>query len=468
MTDVIFSHWTVAAALGAACIGLLVFCFLLAIRLRGMKSSLNEIQSDSSRLKNGLVADLRDVLESAADRNIEAAVQHQERLAEHMAAALHHPLDGVAKSLQDFSSNQNAEIAQAVEKQMVLFADRLDSLLGSQVGNAKELQQQTVKSLEDSVVAVQSMSKTLSSTAESVTQTMLTQLRAGMSRSQAETDANLKELINKLGIHVANVIATIEQHAAVASRGALEEQTKISEQALRSIESLSTDVRTQSQAIESVAQSMRSAGTDVANAVDRIIEGMTGLMSGAAQEIVRSGQGFTEIFDKTSVLSHTMQQTATSLAASSRDLGVVVTDYRAARETLQGMVDVMRATADAARKDTTLAADFVARIEAAAQKLIVAQGQADQSVAKLKGVLGEVYSAFGAEMVETVRNFQEQLGKEPEQITDDSQSRHSEFDRMISDWVQTTPRLKPTKAGAQRERGEEKVLARAAGGRRSD
>jgi hypothetical protein len=69
-------------------------------------------------------------------------------------------------------------------------------------------------------------------------------------------------------------------------------------------------------------------------------------------------------------------------------------------------------------------------------------------------------------MVETVRNFQEQLGKEPEQITDDSQRRHSEFDRMISDWVQTTPRLKPTKAGAQR--GEEKVLARAAGGRRSD
>ena len=69
-----------------------------------------------------------------------------------MAAALHHPLDGVAKSLQDFSSNQNAEIAQAVEKQMVLFGDRLDRILGGQVGNAKELQQQTVKSLEESVV----------------------------------------------------------------------------------------------------------------------------------------------------------------------------------------------------------------------------------------------------------------------------------------------------------------------------
>ncbi|MGH7633608.1 MAG: hypothetical protein ACRENC_07745, partial [Gemmatimonadaceae bacterium] len=214
------------------------------------------------------------------------------------------------------------------------------------------------------------------------------------------------------------------------------------------------------QAIEVASQSMRTAGTDVANAVDRIIEGMTGLISGAAQEIMRSGQGFTQIFDKSSVLSGELQQTATALAASSRDISAVVTDYRSARETLQDMVDAMRATADAARKDSTLSADFVGRIEAAADKMTIAQGQADESLVKLKGVLSDVYGAFGAEMVETVRNFQEQLGKTStsQPSNEETQRRHTEFDRMISDWVQATPRVKPGKSGPREK--DERVLAR--------
>jgi hypothetical protein len=457
MTDAIFSQWTLAAALGAMCLGLLAFCFFLAMRLRGMRGQINDVQMGSNRLSDGLVNDLRHALESAGERHVEAAMQHQERLAEQLAEALHEPLQQVVQTLQDVTKNQNAEIAEAVEKQMILFADKLDRTLGGQVEHAKGLQLQTVKSLEESVGAIQQMSKSISTTAENATQTMLTQLRVGMSRSQAETDANLKEMINKLGVHVSNVIATVEQSASVAARSAVEHQTKISEQALHAIQSLSTDVRTQSQAIDSVAQSMRSAGTDVANAVDRIIEGMTGLMSGAAQEIVRSGQGFAEIFDKSNVLSHTLQQTATSLSASSRDLGAVVNDYRSARETLQGMVDAMRIAAETARKDSSLAADFVARIEAASQKLITAQNQADQSLGKLRSVLGEVYSAFGAEMVETVRNFQDQLGN-PDLTVEEAERRHSDFDRMISDWVQTSPRIKQNRPAGGRE---EKVLARA-------
>jgi hypothetical protein len=460
MTDIILSQWVIAAALAA-----LVFCclapvLLVSARMRGVKSALNDLRSDSARLKDGLVSDLREILDGATERQIEAAAQHQARLGQHLASALQQPLESVAQSLQDFSKNQNTEIAQAVEQQMSAFADRLDGLLGGQVASAKELQQQTIKSLENSVAAVQQMTKTIAASAENASQSMLTQLRAGISRSQAETDSNLKDLIGKLGVHVANVIATIEQQASVSGRSAIEQQRKISEQAQRSIETLSSEVRTQTQAIEVASQSMRTAGTDVANAVDRIIEGMTGLISGAAQEIMRSGQGFTEIFDKTSVLSSELSQTAAALANSSREIGGVVTDYRSARETLQEMVEAMRATAEAARRDSSLGADFVGRIEAAAQKMTIAQGQADESLVKLKGVLSEVYGAFGAEMVETVRNFQEHLGKTPtaQQPSEETQRRHTEFDRMISDWVQASPRVKSSKSGP-REKEDERVLA---------
>jgi hypothetical protein len=180
---------------------------------------------------------------------------------------------------------------------------------------------------------------------------------------------------------------------------------------------------------------------------------MTGLISGAAKEIMRSGQGFTEIFEKSDVLSRDLTETAAALAASSKDISVVVSDYRNARETLESMVDLIRQTAESARGDASLSSEVVARIEAAAQKLIAAQGQADEHLGKLNGVLSEVHTAFSAQMLETVRDFQEHLtiASYGQLAPDESQRRHSEFDRMISDWVQTTPRLKQGKPPPPRE-----------------
>jgi uncharacterized phage infection (PIP) family protein YhgE len=246
---------------------------------------------------------------------------------------------------------------------------------------------------------------------------------------------------------VSGAVAALEQQAIATGKLAIEHQEKISEEAERSMEALSCEVRAQTQAIEQASQSMRSVGTDVGNAVDRIIEGMTGLISGAAKEIMRSGQGFAEIFEKSSELSRDLTETAAALAASSKDISVVVSDYRNARETLQSMVDLIRSTAESARSDASLNSEGVARIEAAAQKLIAAQGQADEYLAKLNGVLSEVHTAFSAQMLEAVRDFQEHLTRAtPEQLaSEETQRRHSDLDRMISDWVQTTPRLKQGK-----------------------
>jgi hypothetical protein len=56
-------------------------------------------------------------------------------------------------------------------------------------------------------------------------------------------------------------------------------------------------------------------------------------------------------------------------------------------------------------------------------------------------------------MLETVRDFQEHLSNTPPPgpMSEDSQRRHSEFDRMISDWVQTTPRSKPGNGAPARD-----------------
>jgi flotillin len=390
------------------------------------------------------VHDLKEALERLAERQIEASGRQQELLGQQLSNSLRDPLQGVVRSLESFGRNQNEQVAHGLKDQMTAFADRLDQLLGGQVAQAKELQGKTLKSLETTIGAFQDMARSLATTTEGATGAMVKELRAGIARSLAETNANASELIRKLSAEVANAVKALEQQTAATGKLAIEHQRKISEEAQDAMEALSSEVRAQTQAIDLAAQSMRSIGTDVGHAVDRIIEGMTGLISGAAQEIMRSGQGFTEIFEKSSVLSRDLTETAAALAASSKDISGVVNDYRSARETLQGLVDLIRSTAESARGNASLTSDGVARIEAAAQKLIAAQGQADEHLAKLNGALSEVHTAFSAQMLQAVREFQEHLMRaSPQQpVPEELQRRHSELDRMISDWVQTTPRLK--------------------------
>jgi hypothetical protein len=493
MTQVILSQWVIASALGALCLGLLFFCLVPAVfimgRMRRMNRAVGTMRAESAHLK--------DALEHLTDRQVEALARHQEQFGQRLAAALREPLDEVARSLAGPGTAQNELVAerlqQHLQQQMTAFADRLDQLLGGQVAQAKELQLTTLKSLETTIAAFQDMTKAVGATTEGVTQALMKELRAGISRSLAETEVNTADLIGKLGAQVSSAVTALEQQAIATGKLAVEQQKLLSEEAQRSMEALSAEVRAQTEAAEQVALSMRSVGTDVGHAVDRIIDGMTGLISGAAREIMRSGEGFAEIFEKSSVLSRDLTDTSAALAQSSQEISVVVSDYRNARETLKSMVELVRTTAESVRGDPSLTSEVVARLEGTAQKLIAAQGQADANLAKLNGALAEVRTAFGAQVLETARELQAAPSKRaspeqpapprpgpeqpaaarpapepaapvrpaPEQpAPEETERRNSVFDRMISDWVQAPAQPRQP---AQPPREERLVRASAPG-----
>ncbi len=441
MTEIILSQWVIASALGALCLGMLFFCLVPAVfiigRMRRLDGTVGAMRTEAAELKG--------VLERLADKQIEASARQQEQLRQHLSVALREPIESVVKSLESYGKDQNERVDRGLQDQMRAFADRLDQLLGGQVAQAKELQAKTLRSLETTIAAFQDMARSVGQATEDTTHAMAKELRAGIGRALAETDSNVSALIGNLGAQVTSAVAVLEQQAISTGTMAIEQQKLLSGEAQRSMEALSSEVRAQTQAIDQASQSIRSVGTDVGHAVDRVIEGMTGLISGAAKEIMRSGEGFREIFVKSEKLNQDLTQTAAALAASTKEISVVVSDYRDTRETLKGMVDLVRSTAEAARRDTSLTANAAASIEAAAQRLVAAQGKADDYLGKLDGVLSEVHRAFSAEILKTVREFHEYLSRAQSQqpLSEDMQRRHSEFDRMISDWVQASPQLKP-------------------------
>lgn len=397
----------------------------------------------SAQLKDSLVGELRDILERLADRQIEASGRQQAELRQQLSSTLQQPLEGVARSLQEFGKHQSSGIAQGFQDQMATFAQKLDEVLGGQVDQAKDLQVQTLQSLEKAIAAFQGMAKSVGAAGESATQAIADQmrrtlddmstrqgqmsdtmrsfideLRAAAGKSQAETDSRLAELLTKLGAHISATVAQLEAQAAASTSATLNHQTQISDQATRSIEALAGEVRAQTQTIEIAAQSMRGAVADLASGVDRTVVQMgqgAGLMSEAASAFTRSGQGLAETFDRSSALIHQLVQTASTLTTASQQVEAVVADYRAARETFRTVVETLQLTVETARRDASLTSDVVTRIETAAQKLIAAQGEADTYLGKLNGVLAEAHEKFSDGMLMTVdktnREFHEHLNR---------------------------------------------------------
>ena len=117
MTEIILSQWVIAMALGALCVGLLLFCLVPAVfivtRMRRMDGAVGTLRAESAELRNSLVRELGSVLERVAERQIEATGRQQEQLGKQLSSALRDPLESVVQSLDDYGKTQNEQVARA-------------------------------------------------------------------------------------------------------------------------------------------------------------------------------------------------------------------------------------------------------------------------------------------------------------------------------------------------------------------
>jgi hypothetical protein len=109
--------------------------------LRRLVAASEQAVTNSQQLKDSLVGELGNILERLAEKQIEAAGRHSAEL----RTSLQQPIEAVAKGFSDFGRAQGQTIRAGLQDQMGAFADKLEQLLGGQVGQAKELQAETVR-----------------------------------------------------------------------------------------------------------------------------------------------------------------------------------------------------------------------------------------------------------------------------------------------------------------------------------
>jgi methyl-accepting chemotaxis protein len=393
--------------------------------------SSEESTAQAKILKDALVGDLGAILERLTERQIETAAQQHAQLRDQFVSAIDHglrePFGEFAQSLGQFRSQQGEQLSQGLQDSMAAFADKLDQMLGGQVGQAKALQAQTSQALESAVTAFQAMVHQVGSAGENATATISTQLsntledvsarqlqmndtmrtvvdelRSVVTKTQADTTSNLQMLLQELGAHVGQVVQTLHTETKASSLAHQDSVSAMATHTRESITELTISVRAQTEAIEHTTLAMRAAVTDLGSSVNRNIALMgegAGEIRNAADRFVSSGSAMAEVLDRSRALSSELSLAASTLSDSTQDVQSVISDYRAARETFASVVDGLRGTVETAKREVAMTTDIVARMEAAAQKLIHAQTQADAYLDSLNEVLVGAHGSFNKQML---------------------------------------------------------------------
>lgn len=382
-------------------------------------------------LKDALVGDLAAILERLTERQIETVAQQNAQLREQFVNAIDHglrePFGEIVQSLGQFRSRQGEQLSQGLQDSMAAFADKLDQMLGGQVGQARALQAQTLQALESAVTAFQSMAQQVGSAGESATasismqlsriledlsarqvqmndtmRTVVDELRSVVTKTQADTTSNMQAMLQEIAAQVAQAVQTLQAETKVSSLAHQDSVSAIESHTRESITELTTSVRAQTEAIEHTTLAMRAAVMDLGDSVHRNIALMgegAGEIRNAADRFVSSGSTMAEVLDRSRALASELSLAASTLSHSAQDVQTVINDYRAARETFANVVDGLRGTVETAKREVAMTTDIVARMEAAAQKLIFAQTQADSYLNSLNEVLVGAHGSFNKQML---------------------------------------------------------------------
>jgi len=393
-----------------------------------------ESATQTKILKDALVADLKQVLSDLTERQIAAQTAGNAVLGQaigaHIQASLQKPLEDIARATGGLREDQGSAVTKLLTDVMAGFSQRLQDLFGGQINGINQLQQQTIQALQAAVVRLEQMASEIQSSGTKATDAMaerlseamssmearqsvmngqmgefLQQLRQMTRETQSESHQKLTETLEALGSKVEGVVATLQAQSNEAAIAHFQREERATQRAEQSIAQLGGKVDT-------VLEAVAKASTEMANSVTALREVTTDsinrMNSGAetlyvaSSDFAKAGQGVTGVLTQATTVSGQLAQAAGSVVSATRSMDGALADYRATRDVVAKMISELTSTVEAAKREATLTADILHRIDSAATKLTHAQTLADDYLGKISEVLTEAHQSF-------TRNLQQSL-----------------------------------------------------------
>jgi len=160
------------------------------------------------------------------------------------------------------------------------------------------------------------------------------------------------------------------------------------------------------------AESMKKAATEISRIIGRMDSVGQGAVSTAAAGLSTAGAKVGQAAADFSGASDTLRAVSVSLAEAANRAGEVVRDTADSRDAFKAMLADLRLVMESARREASLTAELVGRMEAAAGALVSARSEAVNYLEGVNRVLAEAHASFADNIERTLRAGNSQFNKE--------------------------------------------------------
>lgn len=390
----------------------------------------------ASQLANGekLNLQIAQRIEDAVNRQVAAAREDNQALGDVIASSIEKslkgPLEDIASSVKTASGDQSASAVQMLNDVMISFSQRLNDLFGGQISGINELNKQTAQGMQDAVSSLHTLVGKLEDSGKRTTDDMATQMAASIKAmeerqgsmnaesqafveqirelvesSQAETQQKLQATLESIGQQMTTILGTLaESQASVFERNRSREEA-MADRARGVVSEMTGTVEAAIKEITAASQVMSQSVSTLSNAttssIDKLNVGADRLNT-AATNFATAGDRVTGVMGQAATVSTKLTEVSGSLTTGASAVQEALSDYRLQREAVSQLLTDVRATVELARKEASLTADVLQRIESSTAKLGTAQMAADAYLDGVSQVLADSSEAFRESVVSTL------------------------------------------------------------------
>ena len=402
--------------------------------LSRLVQSSEDSASQAKILKDAFVNELRDLLREVANTQIAASKEGSHALAsaisESITESLSQPMRDIAGTVKAASGDQSAAASRLLQDVLTSFGQRLNDLFGGQISGINALTRDTAQSMREVVQTLNMlvanieaasassgdmMAKRMAESVEKMEQrqesinnqtaSFVEQLRQLVSTSQTETNRKMQEALSALGQQVGGMVDTIRVANEQALEGNRTREQSLTDRATSAVTTMTGSVDNAVKELSAASVRMQDAVTTIAQATSSALEKMNygaDTLNTASRSFAQAGDRVSGTMGQTAIVAGKLSELAGAMTVSASALKETVGDYRTQRDAVATLVTELRTIVESAKREASLTADVLERIQSAAEKLTEAQVQADQYLDGVSKVLGEAHQSFADATLKTL------------------------------------------------------------------
>lgn len=309
-------------------------------------------------------------------------------------------------------------------------ADRANGMVSHMMNGVGELHKQTSQGMQDAVKSLNALVGKMEETGKrssddmaaqmvaslkgmeeqqrninDQTQAFVDQIRQLVASSQGETQQKLHAMLQAMGQQMAGILSALNKVQTKAFEDQRVREEDSSNRTKELVSSMAGSVETAAKEMAAASQIMAQSVSTLTDSTNLSVAKMNigaERLGTAATSFATAGDKVTGVMSQAASVSSKLTEVSGSLTTSAGAVEDALRDYRAQREAVSLLLTEVRATVDLARREASLTADVLQRIEASTAKLGTAQQAADIYLDGVSQVLADSSEAFRESVVSTL------------------------------------------------------------------